>query len=779
MKPLRLQLKNYRTFESVDIQFDRIEAASITGSNGAGKSSIVEAILYALFGDGRSSGVDGVVKLGESEASVQLDYLHNGNDYRIIRKRSRGRKSDLQYMVSPPGHSNGGPDDSPLLPLTAPSIRETQEKINHDLAMDSSLFRHSSCVIQGDSAGICEATAAERKAVLYQILEDRLSKFGPLHEAAKATVKAIDEATIAARSKRDELDRRVALKPDEQEAHESARKRLAGLRVEMNGLEAQAESLRDTLARSQAEIDKIDAINKTILSIEDEILQANQRATENRAIVEVNEALLTRAPEIREQCKRADEVEKQLEELSQKRERHQEMVTLYREKEVEFADKDRDIHSRETDLANSCDAERKPLENEKNLLEFESTILRGQLDSAESQSALLNSVPCKCSPMASECRLLSEAREAVALIPGMNEELESKDIRLAEINELLSNIQKCLLEKGDVTDKEIEELGKQRAESLDAIKAEGRAIGYDAQAHEKLKADYESLKLARAKLPEISAAEAKIEAAEKALTEIDRINRGKRLQILGLEKEREQASKLIIGLEDVRSKLSTVNSEISGLKESVDRTNRELAIHEERLAEIARAEAELQAISGQIKAQDSKRLIYATLQDAFSRDGIPALIIDAAVPAIEEIANDILSHLSDGRMMLKFITQKAKVSGGIAETLDIIVSDSQGERPYEDWSGGEKLRIDLSVRIALGRLLAQRTGAKIELLMLDEVCAPLDQAGEDALVECIDRLRSSFGCILLITHRESLRDRLPQQITVNKNGNSSYVEVLA
>jgi len=63
--------------------------------------------------------------------------------------------------------------------------------------------------------------------------------------------------------------------------------------------------------------------------------------------------------------------------------------------------------------------------------------------------------------------------------------------------------------------------------------------------------------------------------------------------------------------------------------------------------------------------------------------------------------------------------------------------------------------------------------------MMDEVCAPLDEAGEDALVECIDRLRASFGCILLITHRESLRDRLPQQIVVDKNGSSSYVEVFA
>jgi exonuclease SbcC len=285
------------------------------------------------------------------------------------------------------------------------------------------------------------------------------------------------------------------------------------------------------------------------------------------------------------------------------------------------------------------------------------------------------------------------------------------------------------------------------------------------------------LKVARVKLPEISAAEAKIEAGRKEIAEIEKTNRGKRLQVMGLEKERSEAEKLITGLGDVRSSLASTSSEISSLKESLDRTNRELAVHEERLKEIAGAEEELQRVTEMIASDEARRVIYATLQDAFGRDGIPALIIDAVIPAIEEIANDILSRLSDGRMNLKLVTQKLKVTGGIAETLDILVSDFLGERPYEDFSGGERLRIDLAVRIALGRLLAQRTGATIELLMLDEVCAPLDVAGEDALVECINKLTSIFSCILLITHRDGLMDRLPQQIIVTMDTNRSYVEV--
>jgi exonuclease SbcC len=204
-----------------------------------------------------------------------------------------------------------------------------------------------------------------------------------------------------------------------------------------------------------------------------------------------------------------------------------------------------------------------------------------------------------------------------------------------------------------------------------------------------------------------------------------------------------------------------------------------LAVYDERLRQVAEAEGELRQVEQQVAGQEHSRVIYATLQEAFSRDGIPALIIDATVPALEEIANDILAGLSDGRLTLKLTTQRLKITGGIAETLDIIVADQRGERSYEDYSGGERLRVTLSMSIGLGLLLAQRTGAKIETLILDEACSPLDAQGEDALIDCVNRLAARFGCILVITHREALQDRLPEQIIVTTDGRASSAVVVA
>ena len=209
MKPLKLTLHDYRTFADVEVPLDSIEAASITGPNGAGKSSLIEAMIWALYGEDRSSTVDGVVRLGADECAVALDYQHNGSTYRVIRKRSRGKKSDLQYLMS-----NGTGE---WQPLSGASIRETQDKINCDLMMDRALFLNSSCVMQGQSAGICEAGPAERKAVLYQIFEDRLSKFPALCADVKAKAKVAEANIGVERSRIETAEARVADKPEVEE----------------------------------------------------------------------------------------------------------------------------------------------------------------------------------------------------------------------------------------------------------------------------------------------------------------------------------------------------------------------------------------------------------------------------------------------------------------------------------------------------------------------------------------------------------------------------------
>jgi len=126
---------------------------------------------------------------------------------------------------------------------------------------------------------------------------------------------------------------------------------------------------------------------------------------------------------------------------------------------------------------------------------------------------------------------------------------------------------------------------------------------------------------------------------------------------------------------------------------------------------------------------------YLLLMNAFGKNGIQAYIIDNIIPEIQSIANDIIGRIVD--LQLNIQTQKQLKSGKESETLDIIISDSSGDKSYYNYSGGEKTLIDFALRIALSII---------------------------------------FKKIFLITHDYELQDNCENIIEVNKDRNGSYIK---
>ncbi|MCC5468409.1 AAA family ATPase [Pelosinus baikalensis] len=174
----------------------------------------------------------------------------------------------------------------------------------------------------------------------------------------------------------------------------------------------------------------------------------------------------------------------------------------------------------------------------------------------------------------------------------------------------------------------------------------------------------------------------------------------------------------------------------------------------------------------------SKKVVrYQTIVKAFSRDGIPALIIENAVPELERIANDILGQMSGGKNYLKFETQKElKSRSGMAETLDIIVGDWAGERIYETYSGGEQLRIDFAIRFALAELLARRAGSKVDWLTIDEGFGSQSDEFLPMVIDAVKQVASRFGVVLVISHVKAVQEAFEQKIFFKPEDES--VEVL-
>jgi exonuclease SbcC len=114
-------------------------------------------------------------------------------------------------------------------------------------------------------------------------------------------------------------------------------------------------------------------------------------------------------------------------------------------------------------------------------------------------------------------------------------------------------------------------------------------------------------------------------------------------------------------------------------------------------------------------------------------------------------------------------TQRDTRTGGVAETLDIKISDDLGTRNYELFSGGEAFRINFALRIALSRMLARRAGARLRTLVIDEGFGTQDTQGLERLVEVIKAIQDDFAKIIVITHLTELKNAFETHIEVTKD----------
>jgi len=316
-----------------------------------------------------------------------------------------------------------------------------------------------------------------------------------------------------------------------------------------------------------------------------------------------------------------------------------------------------------------------------------------------------------------------------------------------------------------------QELQQQRA----AIQAEIDALGYDSDAHN----------AARETLSTYHEFEARQRALDTALTQLPEVEsalasaEARRERWLGVLAEEEEA-------------VQAAQEEIDGLRESVEEARRREDEMRRRRSEEQRAQEQViraqQALTALENARKrradletrradlaERQAIYETLRGAFGKNGIPAMIIEAAIPELEEAANHLLSRMTSGRMHVRLDTQREKRTGGVAETLDILISDELGTRSYESYSGGEAFRVNFAIRVALSQMLARRAGAQLRTLFMDEGFGTQDENGRQRLVEAITAVQDAFDLLLVITHVEDLRDAFPVQIEITKTADGSRI----
>ena len=199
MIPHKLRLSNFMCYrEEQSLDFSGIHLACLTGDNGHGKSALLDAITWALWGRARPRRDDELIALGENEVWVELEFGLGPQRYRVWRQRSKkGRgQSDLHFYVWDANGADGGDwqllDDGGLV--------ERQAQIIRTLRLDYETFVNSAFLLQGRADSFTVKTASERKQILADILG--LGRYDLYEERAKQEAQARrEQATrMAARS---------------------------------------------------------------------------------------------------------------------------------------------------------------------------------------------------------------------------------------------------------------------------------------------------------------------------------------------------------------------------------------------------------------------------------------------------------------------------------------------------------------------------------------------------------------------------------------------------
>lgn len=316
-------------------------------------------------------------------------------------------------------------------------------------------------------------------------------------------------------------------------------------------------------------------------------------------------------------------------------------------------------------------------------------------------------------------------------------------------------------------------------------------LNYSLDRHNTLRADLreqqiwltrgEALRQSQAQLPQLAERQRERQATRDRL-QGDRQARQTQLADLAAQ---------LAATPDPRATLQDVAAQLAGDRLTLETNLAQLGRLQQQRQHLAELAVQAQRDGDRLTVVQRDLRIHQELAQAFGKNGIQALAIETLLPQLEAEANRILARLSANQLHVQFVTQRAKKSQprrrksqgkthddeGVAtiETLDIKIGNAQGTRPYETYSGGEAFRINFAIRLALARLLAQRSGTALQLLIVDEGFGTQDAAGCDRLIAAINAISGDFACILAVTHIPHLKEAFHAHIEVSKTQDGSQL----
>jgi len=839
--PIRLRLRNFMCYRGDDnlLDLSGIHLACLAGDNGHGKSALLDAMTWALWGKSRARHDDDLITLGETEMEVQFDFELDGNVYRVIRKRSRtarGGRTTLDLQIE---------QNDEYFSQSEATVRATGAKIIGLLRLDYETFINSAFLLQGRADEFTTKAPGERKKILGEILG--LDRYERYEQRAKELARECRDEVQALTGTLQEIQREVEKEAAYAEAVAKAEEKTAALDEALKAEEAALRALREKRRERDARKRQLSEVRRHLSQAEREQETLQRQLTEAQDKVAALQAVLAQR----------DEILAGYDELASARKEADRLGELLRKQAA--------LDAERAALEKMIDAARYALESERKLLVSRMADLEQQAARRHGAEAAIREAQVRLAALDEQEVAVGELRKAVTehneeitRLVTTNRQLKEEMVALEQkINTLAEAEAECPLcgqgltaehadeiraqyqaegkEKGNRwrTNRErIRQLqaGKQAAETdmqeierrlrerpawqrklaqaeealKAAIEAEERlvatgadlqeverrlaareyavpqqarltelrgeldALGYSAEEHTRARERLETLAHFEKSFRDLQSAQDQLASEQNRLSQLDKSL--KRWQKAAVE-EGEKVTRLtaeIAALEQEITLLPDKEAQVTELQARLSDARVQLGAARQKLEHCRQQKEKYEEQKALLDRRAAEQTIYDELRLAFGARGLRAMIIESVLPEIEEEANRLLSRMTDGRMSVRFETQRETLRGSVVETLDIHISDELGTREYHMYSGGEAFRVNFAIRVALSKLLARRAGAQLRTLVIDEGFGTQDAQGRERLTEAINAIRNDFERVLVITHIEELKEIFPVRIDVVK-----------
>src|SRR5216117_2985227 len=782
MQLLRLRLVNFRQHADTELEFGP-GITGIIGPNGSGKTTILEAIAWALYGAQAVRGdKDSIRRLGakgRAGVEVDLEFRLGAHEYRVTRglstaalhqdgqvianslkavtdklERTLGMTHDEFFNTYFTGQKElavmaalGKTERAAFLSrvLGYERLREAQERVRE-------VRNGVAAEVRGLEAGLPDGAAL---AAARQAAEQRLSGARRSAKSADAARRAAEDALreeprwnewMARRERTRSLDgeRRMA-----EQAVVSSRQEFQRLDKEL----ADALAAREQLRALGAELAPVARLKQEVAALEGLQRETATRRTEEAQLAELArnirmlERRLTELGDVPESLTRADAAARELHERLEAVERvAEEERTLWvrdrqyaETKRTELLKQYEEVKEQRDQIVKlgpegTCPTCKRPLGPEYAgvlaLLHAQLEVITVDGKYFRQRLEQLAQPPAKLLDAEAERdRVLEESRRATARAGELRAQVEERDRASAELagaRRRAGDLERRLTARPAGYDPARHDAVRAELAKLEPVALEAAALEERARRAERLVQDAEH-------------AEQQLSAGERRVRELTDAVRAEGFSDAEYRQAKDRYDRAVGALREAELAVVEARGELN-------RAEDDLAEAKRRVAERAQRER-------QIAAHKARQRLHNELDRAFS--DLRGELNARMRPEIAELASGFLADLTDGRYDELELTE------------DYTLTILEGGVPKPVISGGEEDIASLVLRLAISQMIAERAGQPLSLLVLDEIFGSLDETRRLHVVGLLRRLADRFPQVILITHIEQVREGLDRVIRVD------------